>query len=165
MTAIAPPEAQPVPVVTTPMLGFLVGMHDQWRREVGDVLEPASGEGAGIWLRWRAIEYLETGFRRRFQREQEAVGCLQYRLPDDQQRHLWTTGELLTQLLGSLGSRVGLCQRSEQFSMVALTIMTALEYWCRQVEESLGQVRWGDVPAECRRRFELITYDELTQGV
>jgi hypothetical protein len=39
--------------------------------------------------------------------------------------------------------------------------MNALEYWCHEVEEALGPVRWGDVAVESRVLFETITYDEL----
>jgi hypothetical protein len=42
--------------------------------------------------------------------------------------------------------------------------MNALQYWCRQVEDALGRVRWGDVSPESRRLFEMITYDELILG-
>jgi hypothetical protein len=59
---------------------------------------------------------------------------------------------------------VGLCQRGEEFSSLALTVMNALEYWCRQVEEALGGVRWGHVPPESRGLFETITYDPAAHG-
>jgi hypothetical protein len=85
-------------------------------------------------------------------------------LTGSQASHLWAGGELLVQLLESLGHRVGLCQRGEQFSSLTLTVMSALEYWCRQVEDALGRVRWGDVSPESRRLFELITYDEVVHG-
>lgn len=42
--------------------------------------------------------------------------------------------------------------------------MNALEYWCRQVEETLGRVRWGELSPQSRHLFEVITYDEKTQG-
>ena len=164
MTAIAAPKAGNRQVVKTPMLAFLEGMHDQWLQEVRGALDPAREEAAGIWLRWRAIEYLETGFKRRFERERRAVFTLHGRLTGAQASHLWAGGELLAQLLESLGHRVGLCQRGEQFSSLTLTVMSALEYWCRQVEDALGRVRWGDVSPESRRLFELITYDEVVHG-
>ena len=164
MTAIAAPKAGNREVVKTPMLAFLEGMHDQWLQEVRGALDPAREEAAGIWMRWRAIEYLETGFKRRFERERQAVFSLHGRLTGAQAGHLWAGGELLAQLLESLGHRVGLCQRGEQFSSLTLTVMSALEYWCRQVEDALGRVRWGDVSPESRRLFELITYDEVVHG-
>jgi len=164
MTAIAAPKAGNREVVKTPMLAFLEGMHDQWLQEVRGALDPAREEAAGIWMRWRAIEYLETGFKRRFERERRAVVSLHGRLTGAQASHLWAGGELLAQLLESLGHRVGLCQRGEQFSSLTLTVMSALEYWCRQVEDALGRVRWGDVSPESRRLFELITYDEVVHG-
>jgi hypothetical protein len=164
MTAIAPSEIGNPPVVRTPMLAYLGGLHDQWLQEVRSVLDPAREEAAGIWLRWRATEYLETGFKRRFERERRAVFSLHGQLTGAQASHLWAGGELMVQLLESLGRRVGLCQRGEQFSSLALTVMNALEYWCRQVEEALGPVRWGDVSPESRSLFEMITYDDVILG-
>jgi hypothetical protein len=164
MTAFAPPEIGNPPIVKTPMLAYLEGMHDQWLQEVRSVLDPVREEAAGIWLRWRAIEYLETGFKRRFERERRAVFSLHGRLTGEQASHLWAGGELVVQLLDSLGHRVGLCQREEQFSLLVLTVMNALEYWCGQVEEALGGVRWGHVPPESRGLFETITYDPASHG-
>jgi len=164
MTAIAPPEIGNPPVVRTPMLAYLGGMHDQWLQEVRSVLDPAREEAAGIWLRWRAIEYLETGFKRRFERERRAVFSLHGRLTGEQASHLWAGGELVVQLLNGMGQRVGLCHRGEQFSSLALTVMNALEYWCRQVEDALGPVRWGDVSPPSRSLFEMITYDDVILG-
>lgn len=165
MPATAVPGIGTRKVVKTPMLAFLEGTHDQWLREVRDVLDPATHQGAGVWLRWRAMEYLETGFRRRFERERRAVISLQGRLTAAEAGHLWAAGELLVQLLESLPHRVGLCQREEQFASVARTVTSALEYWCRQVEEALGRVRWGDVPPEARGLFEVITFDEGNRAV
>lgn len=164
MTTIAPPQQRRPSTIKTPMLPYLEGLHDQWLREVGDVLEPARDDEAGIWLRWRAIEYLVTGFRRRFERERRAVFSLHGRMSGTQTSHLWAAGELLAQLLESLGHRVGLCQRTEQFCSLAFTLMNALDYWCRQVEEALGRVRWGDVSSQSRHLFEVITFDETTLG-
>jgi hypothetical protein len=164
MSAIATPETRNPHIVKTPMLAFLEGMHDLWLQEMRGALDPAREETAGIWLRWRAIEYLQAGFKRRFERERRAVFSLHGRLTGEQASHLWAGGELLAQVVNSLGYRVGLCQRGEEFSSLALTVMSALEYWCRQVEEALGGVRWGEVPPESRRLFELITYDEVVHG-
>lgn len=113
MTAIASWQRRSPPTVKTQMLAYLEGLHDQWLQEVRSVLNPAREEDAGIWLRWRAIEYLETGFQRRFERERRAVFSLHGRLTSGQASHLWAAGELLAQLLESLGRRVGLCQRGE----------------------------------------------------
>jgi hypothetical protein len=160
MATIAPPISGN-PDVKTPMLAFLEGTHDRWLREVRGVLAPAREEAAGIWLRWRAVEYLQASFKRRFERERRAVFSLHGRLTGKQASHLWAGGELVAQLLEGLGYRVGLCQRGEEFSSLALTVMNALEYWCRQVEEALGGVRWGDVSPASRSLLELISYDEV----
>lgn len=164
MTATTPPRTYAPPTIKTPMLAYLQGLHDQWLREVRGVLEPARAEGTGIWPRWRAIEYLDAGFRRRFERERRAVFSMHGRLSGAQAGHLWAAGELLAQLLEGVRGRVGLCQRDEQFSSFGLTVLNALEYWCGQVEEALGRIRWGEVSPESRHLFEVITFDEVSQG-
>jgi hypothetical protein len=146
------------------MLPFLQGLHEQWLQEVRRVLDPARSETAGIWLRWHAIDYLETSFRRRFERELRAVSSLHGLLTLPQTRHLWAAGELVGQLLENMRHQVGLCHHSRQFSALTVTLLGALEHWCREVEESLGPVRWGEVPSESRVLFETITYDEMTLG-
>jgi hypothetical protein len=150
--------------IKTPMLGFLQGQHERWLREVRGILDPARDVEAGLWIRWRAIQYLDTAFARRFDRERRAVISLHTRLTGAQASHLWAAGELLTQLLGSLNHLVGLCHRAEEFSAVTLSVLTASEYWCQQVEDALGAVRWGEVSAECRHLFEVISDDDLMQG-
>jgi hypothetical protein len=164
MTTIAPSRTGARQSIGTPMLAFLEGTHDRWLEEARGALDPACQESAGIWLRWRAVEYLETGFKRRFEREREAVSSLHQHLTEAQIRHLWTGGELMVQLLDGLRHRIGLCQHTSRFSALAVSVVTALEYWCREVEASLGRVRWGEVPPESRRLFELITYDPMIQG-
>jgi hypothetical protein len=164
MTTIAPPEIGTPPIVKLPMRAYLGALHEQWLEEVRRVLDPAREQTAGIWLRWRAIEYLETGFKRRFERERRAVFSLHDRLTGEQASHLWAGGELLVQLLDGMGSRVGLCQREPLFLSVTATVMSALEYWCRQVEDALGPVRWGEIMPESRGLFETITYDDVMLG-
>jgi hypothetical protein len=159
MQVSSPPE------VRTPMLPYLQGTHEQWLQEVRSVLDPTRSEGAGIWLRWRAIDYLETGFRRRFDGERRAVSSLHGRLSSREAAHLWVAGELVAQLLENLRHQVGLCHRAQQFSSLALTLMNAVEYWCQEVEESLGPVRWGEVVPDSRVLFETITYDAVTLGL
>ena len=164
MTAIARLPTPAPATIRTPMLAYLEGLHDQWLTEVRGALEPACDQNASIWLRWRAIEYLETSFQRRFGRERRAVAALHARLTTAHAGHLWAAGELLVQLLESLGRRVGLCQHGQEFAPLAITVLQALEYWCRQVEESLGMVRWGQLSPEARHLFEVITYDEAIHG-
>ena len=142
MATIAPPEVGPPPAIKTPMRAYLGGLHEQWLEEVRRVIDPARQVTAGTWLRWRAIEYLGTGFKRR----------------------LWLGEELVSQLLDGLGRRVGLCQREAEFAKVTLTLIGAVEYWCRQVEDALGPVRWGEVLPESRGLFETITYDDVQLG-
>jgi hypothetical protein len=164
MTTIAHAEVDSLPAIKVPMRPYLAGLHEQWREEARRVLDPAREEGAGIWRRWWALEYLQGGFRRRFERERRAVFSLHIRLTPDQASHLWAGAELIIQLLGGLPHRVGLCQCDSDFASVALTLASAIEYWCNQVEDALGPVRWGDVPPESRGLFETITYDEISIG-
>ncbi len=161
MTTITHPEVDSQPSVKVPMRADLAGLHQQWREELRGVLEPARAKGAGIWRRWRALEYLQGGFRRRFERERRAVFGLHIRLTPAQAGHLWAGGELITQLLDGLPYRIGLCQCDADFASVTLTLAAAIEYWCREVEDALGPVRWGDVSPESRSLFETIAYDDV----
>ena|SRR6187551_1134627 len=164
LAAITRPEVDLSPTVRVPMRPYLAGLHDQWREEVRRVLDPAREEGAGTWRRWRALEYVQGGFRRRFERERRAVFSLHQHLTPDQARHLWAGAELITQVLGGLPHRIGLCQCDADFGAVALTLAGAIEYWCHEVEDALGPVRWGDVSPESRGFFETITYDDVLIG-
>jgi hypothetical protein len=139
-------------------------MHERWLREVHRVLDPARDPDAGVWLRWRATRYLTDSFARRFERERQAVASLHDHLTGTQAANLWVGGELLTHLIERLQHLAGLCHRATEFSAVALTLLTALEYWCRQVDEALGPVRWGEVSAASRHCFEVITDDPVAQG-
>lgn len=163
MTTATAFQTEPTLEIKTPMLAFLEGLHQRWLREVRGVLDPARQQEAGVWLRWRAIQYLAGGFTRRFGRERQAVISLHAQLTGDQARHLWAAGELLTQLLRHLDHIAGLCHHRTEFSAVTLNLLAALEYWCQQVEEALGSVRWGDVPVESRHLFEVIP-DDLVEN-
>jgi hypothetical protein len=150
--------------IKTPMLAFLQGQHERWLQEVREILDSARQDDAGLWLRWRAIQYLGNGFARRFERERRAVISLHDHLSGAQASHLWAAGELLTQLLGRLNDLVGLCHRAEEFSAVSLNLLNALDYWCQQVEDALGPVRWGKVSRESRHLFEVISEDDSVNG-
>ena len=163
MTTISLPETSSPPRVKVPMRGYLGGLHDQWRDEVRGAVDPACEPAAGTWRRWRAVDYLQHGFKRRFERERRAVASLHQRLSPEQSRHLWVGGELLGQLVDSL-DRVGFCQREAEFVPTMLNILNALDYWCREVDDALGPVRWGDVSPESRGLFETITYDPVLLG-
>ena len=161
MTAAATPlRAGTTAEIKTPMLAFLQGLHGRWVQEARDVLDPARQGEAGMWMRWQAIQYLGTSFSRRFERERRAVVSLHGHLTGAQAGHLWAGGELLAQLVGSVDRLVGLCHRVDEFSGLALNLLNALEYWCQQVEEALGPVRWGSVSAESRALFEVISDDD-----
>jgi hypothetical protein len=164
MTAVAAVETSATSEIKVPMLPFLQGVHERWLREVRSMVDPARQEDAGVWIRWRAIRYLTTSFARRFERERQAVVSLHDHLTGAQAGHLWAAGELLTQLLGRLESRTGLPHLSAEFSGATLNLLTALEYWCQQVDDALGPVRWGEVPSQSRHLFEVITEDDLVEG-
>ena len=107
MTTIPLAEAGSPPAVKVPMRGYLGGLHDQWRDEVRGVLDPACDPAAGTWRRWRAVEYLQTGFRRRFQREQRAVASVHELLSPDQARHLWAGGEPMDEVVPRIMAATG----------------------------------------------------------
>lgn len=163
MTAAAARIAT-TPEIRTPMLPFLQGMHERWLQEVRRVLDPAREPEAGVWLRWGATRYLAETFARRFERERQAVASLHGHLTGARAANLWVGGELLTSMIERLQHLVGLCHRAAEFSSVTLTMLTALEYWCGQVDEALGPIRWGEVPPESRHLFEVITDDPLVEG-
>jgi hypothetical protein len=164
MTAAAAVRTIATAEIRTPMLPFLQGMHARWLEEVRRILGPARGPDASIWARWSATRYLAEGFARRLERERRAVASLHEHLTSAQASHLWAAGELLTQLVQRLEHLTGLCHRSEEFSSVTSSLLTALDYWCQQVDEALGPVRWGEVPPESRHLFEVITEDDLVEG-
>jgi hypothetical protein len=164
MTAATAVLTGNTPEIKTPMLAFLQGQHERWLQEVREILDSTRQDEAGPWIRWRAIQYLEGGFARRFERERQAVVSLHDHLTGAQASHLWAAGELLTQLLGRLNDLVGLCHRAYEFSAVALNVLTALEYWCQQVEDALGPVRWGTVSPESRHLFEVISEEDLVHS-
>lgn len=164
MTATISRRAETTATIKTPMLGYLQGLHGRWRQEVRDVLDPARQDDSGVWMRWRAIQYLGTSFTRRVERERRAVASLHDRLTGAQAGHLWAGGELLAQLVGGAERLVGLCHRPGEFDLLALNLLNALEYWCEQVEDALGPIRWGSVPPESRILFETIADDELVSG-
>jgi hypothetical protein len=163
MTATAVRTAT-TPEIKTPMLPFLQGTHERWLEEVRRILDPARDPEAGVWLRWRATRYLAETFARRFERERQAVASLHGHLTSAQAANLWVGGELLTHLVERLQHLAGLCHRAAEFSAVTLTLLTALEYWCRQVDDALGPIRWGEVSPESRHLFEVITVDPLVEG-
>lgn len=164
MTTLTHSDVGSPSVIKVPLRAYLEGLHEQWRQEVASVLDPARADAAGTWRRWRAIDYLQTGFKRRFERERRAVFSLHERVTGDDASHLWVGAELLTRLVDSLGYRVGLCQSDAQFVSVTLAVTNALEYWCRQVEDALGPIRWGEVSPGTRSLLETITYDDVLLG-
>jgi hypothetical protein len=164
MTAATAPRTASAFEIKTPMLAYLQGLHQRWLQEVRWMVDPARRGDAGVWMRWRAIQYLATSFTRRFERERRAVISLHDHLTGAQAGHLWVAGELITQLVDRLESLVGMCHRAEEFSAVTLKVLTALEYWCQQVEDALGPVRWGEVSPESRHLFEVIPEDYLVEG-
>ncbi len=164
MSVATPPQVRTVTEIKTPLLPFLQGLHRGWLEQVRIVVDPALHPEAGTWVRWRTVQYLEGGLARRFERERRAVVSLHACLTPAQARHLWAAGELLTQMLARLDQSVGLCHRKDEFDGMMRSLLAALEYWCQQVEDALGPVRWGAVPVEARHLFEVITEDELAEG-
>jgi len=116
----------------------LEGDHARWRAEVGAVLGPARHPEAGTWARWTALHYLQTVFPARVEQERRMVQRLEARLTGEQRTSLWALGELLDVLPEHLGHLIGLCHRAQQFAGVTGRLQSALDRWCRAVEDSCG---------------------------
>lgn len=124
--------------------------HRQWIQEVMAVLEPAERPGAGAWARWNALRYLQTTFPARLDQERRLIEGVVPGLTDEQREVLWALGELLDALRQQLDLLIGLCHRAEQFSAVTGRIVTALQHWCRAVENDLGPLTLGAMPRQSR---------------
>jgi hypothetical protein len=115
-------------------------------QEVLGVIDAARVNGAGIWVRWGAVRYLNTTFTDRLSQTRAALERLRPHMADDAAARLWAVGELLEQLRASLDRAVALHQSAEDFSAIALKFLRALGCWCREVEQALGAHEWTALP-------------------
>jgi hypothetical protein len=124
--------------------------HATWRAEVAAALGPAQRSEAGPWARWSALRYLEGAFPAQVARERRMVESVAAKLSDDERDHLWALGELLDVLPAYLSHLVGLCHRASEYTDVTSRILTVLDRWCHGVEDALGPLPVGTLPAKLR---------------
>lgn len=105
-----------------------------WFDDVQQVLAPVREPAAGVWDRWRAIQYLEHSFAPRFRREQAAVQAAAAEGPSACTTHLWALGELIELLVGELGDLGQFVQAGASFSTTAGKLLRAFECWCEEAE-------------------------------
>lgn len=132
------------------LLPALEREHRQWIQEVVAALEPASRPDAGTWARWNALQYLQTTFPARLDKERRMVSGMDADLTEEQREILWALGELLDALRQQLDHLIGLCHHAGQFSQVTDKIVAALRRWCRAVEDGLGPLSVAIMPRQSR---------------
>ena len=164
MKAVAPAAAAPAIGSGSVLLPFLREIHADWREEARAVLEPARHPGAGIWIRWTAVRYLNTAFSERLTRELAALNCVRGCLGSAQENRLWALSELLDLLGTHAEYQTGLCQREAEFAGIAERLLRALDLWCGEVEQDLGHLRWDDLTEDSRRAFTAIASEAQTHG-
>lgn len=146
------------------LLPFLRQVHADWREEARVVLEPARHPGAGIWIRWTAVRYLDTSFSERLTRELSALNCVRGCLDSAQENRLWALSELLDLLGTHAEYQTGLCQRETEFAGIADRLLRALDLWCEEVEQDIGHLHWEDLTEDCRRAFSAVASESQTHG-
>lgn len=139
--------------------------HANWRAEVAAALGPAQKPDAGAWARWSALRYLEGTFLARAARERRMVESVAARLSDDERAHLWALGELMEVLPAYLSHLVGLCHRAGEYGDITSRVLTALDRWCRAVEDALGPLPVGTLPAKLRPALDAKSGRLATAGV
>jgi hypothetical protein len=141
--------------VLRPMLAQL---HQGIRRELDGALLAACTPDAGPWDRWGAVRLLEAELRPRLRAERELVHAVLNGAPPAVAEQLWSLGELLEALghrLCELG-RTG--HRSPEFVRTGDKYRLAVEYWCRAVENAVGNVARGVVPPQLLDRIESMAF-------
>jgi hypothetical protein len=59
---------------------------------------------------------------------------------------------------------VGVCPRAEEFSTMTLKLLNAIDHWCHEVEDALGQLTWDDVSDEARRLLASLAGEAVPHG-
>ncbi|HEU4647703.1 MAG TPA: hypothetical protein VFS33_01490 [Gemmatimonadales bacterium] len=115
--------------------GGVRASYRDWLDDVQQVIEPAREPEAGVWGRWRAIQYLEHSFAPRFYQEQTAVQALAAECASACTTHLWALGELIALLVDELGDLGQLVQAGASFSIMAGKFLRAFQCWCEEAEQ------------------------------
>ena len=155
----------PAPVVRRGALRpRLEEIHGAWMHEVLAVLDAGRVSGAGIWVRWAAVRYLNDVFVKRLQRTRGALDRLRPWCSDRAAARLWAVGELLEQLRLQLERSVALHQSADEFGTLAVKLLRALGCWCREVEEALGPLEWESLPRSGRVEIDRLAPGEPIDG-
>ena len=77
------------------------------------------------------------------------------RLSEPERAHLWALGELLEVLPIYLSRLIRLCHRAGEFAEVTARIVTALDRWCRAVEDALGPLPVSALPRAMQEELRL----------
>ncbi|HYC31352.1 MAG TPA: hypothetical protein VEB59_03635 [Gemmatimonadales bacterium] len=139
---------------------WLEEVHGAWMQEVLGVMEAARVTGAGIWVRWGAVRYLNDEFVKRLRRARSALDRLRPWYPDRAAARLWALGELMEQLRLQLDRSVALHQGAGEFGLLAVKLLRALGCWCREVEEALGPIEWESLPRAGRVEIDRLAPEE-----
>jgi hypothetical protein len=164
MTAVAQGRSPAVAVRQRRIRPWLEEAHGTWMQEVLGVIDGARATDAGIWVRWGAVRYLDTTFAGRLQSARNALERLRPHFADDAAARLWAVGELLEQLRAQLDRVVALHQSGDEFSSVAVKFLRALGCWCREVEQSLGELEWQALPQAAQAEVTRLAGEEQALG-
>ncbi|HUF36328.1 MAG TPA: hypothetical protein VMN37_10285 [Gemmatimonadales bacterium] len=164
MTAVAERQGAVPPAPRSTLRPWLEEVHGAWMQEVLGVIDAARATGAGIWVRWGAVRYLDGSFAGRLQRSRGALERLRPHLAADAAARLWAVGELLDQLRYQLDRVVALHQTGDEFSALAVKFLRALGCWCREVEQALGGIEWTALPHAARAEVERLGEEEQAIG-
>lgn len=143
---------------------WLEQLHGAWMQEVLGVIDAARATGAGVWVRWGAVRYLDSTFAGRIQQSRAALERLRPHLVGEASGRLWAVGELLEQLRSQIDRTVALHQSSDEFSAVAVKFLRALGCWCREVEQALGPVELHALPDPARLEVARLGGEEQAIG-
>jgi hypothetical protein len=134
----------------------LAGFHRQVRRELDTALLAACEPAAGVWDRWGAVRLLDTEIRPCLRAERDLVEAAIRGVPSPAVERLWALGELLEALGRRLCDLGRLAQGGAEFLRTAEKYRLAFDYWCREVDDSIGRLGRDTVPAALSRRLEEI---------
>lgn len=146
------------------LIVYLGMIHAEWLLEMRGVLDAAQRPGAGTWIRWSAIHYVDTVFSARFEQEREVVERLRLEVGAGHAGGPWVGAEFLAILRWQLDHLVGVCPRAEEFSTMTLKLLSAIDHWCHEVEDALGQLTWDDLSDEARRLLASLAGEAVPQG-
>jgi hypothetical protein len=147
------------------LLTVLQEIHGPWLREIRKLLDSARRPEAGIHCRWRAVRYLNTIVSPRFEIERAGVETLGQMVEPRHAAQLWLAAELMASLDWQVDHELALCHRAGEFSLLTHKFEKAMVHWCRAVEDTLGELSWGEIPEQARQRFAVLRVKEVRHDV